>query len=94
MVNRETGTGAHTSLMINASQRVIYDPAGTFQTDGQVFHFSTLSPEPAPDGSLVLDEALAESWLSQARGIPGWDEGRDYAPHPIAVSPVDEDEEF
>ena len=30
------------------------DPAGTFQTDGQVFHFSTLSPEPAPDGSLVL----------------------------------------
>ena len=47
------------------------------------------------DGSsLVLDEALAESWLSQARGIPGWDEGRDYAPHPIAVSPVDEDEEF
>jgi hypothetical protein len=47
------------------------------------------------DGSsLVLDEALAESWLNQARGIPGWDEGPDYAPHPIAVSPVDEDEEF
>ena len=47
------------------------------------------------DGSsLVLDEALAESWLSQARVIPGWDEGPDYAPHPIAVSPVDEDEEF
>jgi hypothetical protein len=47
------------------------------------------------DGSsLVLDEALAESWLSQARAIPGWDEGPDYAPHPIAVSPVDEDEEF
>ncbi len=47
------------------------------------------------DGSsLVLDEALAESWLSQARAIPGWDEGSDYAPHPIAVSPVDEDEEF
>ena len=46
------------------------------------------------DGSsLVLDEALAESWLSQACAIPGWDEGPDYAPHPIAVSPVDEDEE-
>ena len=44
--------------------------------------------------SLVLDEPLAESWLSQARAIPGWDEGHDYAPHPIAVSPVDEDEEF
>ncbi len=47
------------------------------------------------DGSsLVLDEALAESWLSQARAISGWDDGPDYAPHPIAVSPVDEDEEF
>lgn len=31
MVNRETGTGAHTSLMINASQRVIFDPAGSVQ---------------------------------------------------------------
>jgi hypothetical protein len=47
------------------------------------------------DGSsVVLDEALAESWLSQARAIPGWDEGPDYAPHPIGVSPVDEDEQF
>jgi hypothetical protein len=47
------------------------------------------------DGSsLVLDEALAESWLRQARAIPGWDDGPDYAPHPIAVSPVDEDEAF
>lgn len=31
MVNRDTGTGAHTSLMINASQRVIFDPAGSVQ---------------------------------------------------------------
>jgi len=31
MVNRENGTGAHTSLMINASQRVIFDPAGSVQ---------------------------------------------------------------
>ena len=29
MVNNNTGSGAHTSLMINASQRVIFDPAGT-----------------------------------------------------------------
>jgi hypothetical protein len=29
MVNNRTGAGAHTSLMINASQRVIFDPAGT-----------------------------------------------------------------
>lgn len=29
MVNNETGSGGHTSLMINASERVIWDPAGT-----------------------------------------------------------------
>ncbi len=30
MVDRRDGRGAHTGLVINASQRVIYDPAGTF----------------------------------------------------------------
>ncbi len=30
MKNVDTGYGAHTSLMINASQRVIFDPAGSF----------------------------------------------------------------
>ena len=29
MINTRTGAGAHTSLMVNASQRVIFDPAGT-----------------------------------------------------------------
>ncbi|MFP7674776.1 hypothetical protein ACG74X_15615 [Marivita sp. S0852] len=29
MINNRSGAGAHTSLMINASQRVIFDPAGT-----------------------------------------------------------------
>ena len=33
MVNNRTGDGAHTSLMIGASERVIFDPAGTFQAD-------------------------------------------------------------
>jgi hypothetical protein len=45
-------------------------------------------------GSVLLDEALASSWLEQARRLPGWDEGPDYAPHPIAASPVADDEEF
>lgn len=31
MINRETGKGGHTSLMINGSQRVIFDPAGSFK---------------------------------------------------------------
>ncbi len=30
MMNNATGAGAHTSLMINGAQRVIWDPAGSF----------------------------------------------------------------
>lgn len=30
MISNDTGAGGHTSLMINASQRVIWDPSGTF----------------------------------------------------------------
>lgn len=33
MVNNRTGSGGHASLMINASERVIYDPAGSFYAD-------------------------------------------------------------
>ncbi len=47
------------------------------------------------DGSsVVVDEALAASWLEQARGLPGWDEGPEYAPHPVNAGPVDEDEDY
>jgi hypothetical protein len=31
MINNKTGAGAHSSLMINGSQRVIFDPAGSFR---------------------------------------------------------------
>lgn len=34
MINNRTGAGAHTSLMINAAQRVVFDPAGSFRPDG------------------------------------------------------------
>ena len=30
MLNNRTGNGAHTSLMINGAQRIIFDPAGSF----------------------------------------------------------------
>ncbi|MEM1003778.1 MAG: hypothetical protein AAF496_03700 [Pseudomonadota bacterium] len=33
MISTRSGSGAHTSLMINASERVIFDPAGSFQAD-------------------------------------------------------------
>jgi hypothetical protein len=31
MINRRNGNGGHSSLMINGSQRVIFDPAGSFK---------------------------------------------------------------
>ena len=46
------------------------------------------------EGSKVdVDDDLAASWLDRARAIPGWDDGAEYAPHPIRTSEVDEDEE-
>lgn len=45
------------------------------------------------DGSsVVLDEGLAESWLAAARKLPGWDGGPEYAPHPIVVRTLEEDD--
>ena len=32
LINNSTGTGGHTALVINASQRVIFDPAGNFKS--------------------------------------------------------------
>jgi hypothetical protein len=31
MINNQTGSGGHTALMINGSQKVIFDPAGSFR---------------------------------------------------------------
>jgi hypothetical protein len=46
------------------------------------------------DGSsVVVDEPLANSWLEQAQRILGWEDGPDYAPHPVRASPVDDDED-
>lgn len=45
------------------------------------------------DGSGVLvDDDLADSWMSQARAIEGWNDGSEYAPHPVRVESVDEDD--
>jgi hypothetical protein len=42
--------------------------------------------------SVVLDDHVAESWLNEARQIPGWDDGPEYAPHPIQSAPADEED--
>ena len=36
MVSNDTGSGAHTALLINGSQRVIWDPAGSFRAESIV----------------------------------------------------------
>jgi hypothetical protein len=46
------------------------------------------------DGSgVVVDDDLADSWLAQARTLDGWDDGAEYAPHPVRISAIDEEEE-
>jgi hypothetical protein len=46
------------------------------------------------DGAhVVVEENLANSWLEQARAIPGWDLGPEYAPHPVRLSELNEDDE-
>jgi len=45
------------------------------------------------DGSsVILDDAIAQSWLVEAEKLPGWKDGHEYAPHPIASSSVTDEE--
>lgn len=43
--------------------------------------------------AVLLDEDLAQSWVQQAGGLPGWNDGPEYAPHPITVTPADPEDE-
>ena len=46
------------------------------------------------DGNdVAVDVHLAQSWLAEAARLPGWETGPDYAPHPIRIQAIDEDEE-
>jgi hypothetical protein len=47
------------------------------------------------DGSsVIVDEGLAESWLAEAARLPGWDDGHEYAPHPVLVMALEEEDEL
>ena len=52
--------------------------------------------EAVADGSdvsaVVLDGDLAASWLARASRLPGWEDGPEYAPHPISMSPIGDDD--
>ena len=38
MVSNRSGSGAHTSLLINGSQRIAWDPAGSFRAESIIAH--------------------------------------------------------
>jgi len=42
--------------------------------------------------SVVLDDDLAASWIAQASGLEGWSDGPEFAPHPIAVRSLADDD--
>ena len=45
------------------------------------------------DGSgVIVDDDLAASWLYQASAIEGWDDGAEYAPHPVRATALSDDE--
>ena len=43
--------------------------------------------------SVVVEESIARSWLAEAARIPGWLGGPEYAPSPVFLKPIDEDED-
>ena len=43
---------------------------------------------------VLLEGSIAETWIAEAEKVPGWDDGHAYAPHPIRISPVEDDEEL
>ena len=45
------------------------------------------------NSSVVVEESIARSWLIEAERIPGWTGGPEYAPTPILLKPIDEDED-
>jgi hypothetical protein len=42
--------------------------------------------------SVVIDDDVASSWLAEAARISGWDDGPPFAPHPIAVQALADDD--
>jgi hypothetical protein len=44
------------------------------------------------NNAVLLDRALAESWLAQAATLPGWEGGPEYSPHPSRMAEIDADE--
>ncbi|MDG2049999.1 MAG: hypothetical protein P8M78_07535 [Myxococcota bacterium] len=47
------------------------------------------------DGNhVVVEESLADSWIREASKLPGWEGGPEWAPHPICLKAINDDEEL
>lgn len=46
------------------------------------------------NNEVLLERSIAESWLVAAAELPGWEGGPEFAPHPVRIKQVDEDEEL
>ena len=45
------------------------------------------------ENAVVVDSAIADSWLAQAATLPGWEGGPEFSPHPICLKELHDDEE-
>ena len=66
------------------SSRTWWEAGGQDLWDGIV--------EEAGASSVVVDEDLAASWLAQASALAGWNDGPEFAPHPIASRALADDD--
>ena len=67
------------------------NPAETWWENGGRDLWETIA-EGFDNSDVLLEGSLAQSWLQEAKQIPGWSDGPDYAPHPIILEEVDQDE--
>ena len=66
---------------------------GLTETDPQVVGKPPLPVEPLrPEAGSTAK--LLNKWLAEARKIPGWEGGPEYAPHPVRVEAVDPEDEI
>ncbi len=42
--------------------------------------------------SIIVDDAIASSWVSEASQIEGWEGGHEFAPHPIVSIEITDEE--
>jgi len=46
------------------------------------------------NNEVLLESSIADSWLVAAAVLPGWSDGPEFAPNPVRIKPVAEDEEL